>query len=167
MEIRFLKDTPAIVGTDFKTYGPFKKDDIAALPSENAKIFIKVGIAEMRYAPPVKPTLKQMFKGEVLTPFVEAAVTKPLIPDEELKEYVTERLGELGLPDEEIEPEMRRIVDEALRQPNPREYADQQLDLIEKRELAKLEEEEATEALKRAKEKVERILKEIREARGE
>jgi len=44
--IRFLKDTPAIVGLNLKTYGPFKAEDVASLPSENAEILVKKGLAE-------------------------------------------------------------------------------------------------------------------------
>jgi DNA replication factor GINS len=44
--LRFLKDVPALIGSDLKTYGPFKAEDIASLPSENAKILIKQGLAE-------------------------------------------------------------------------------------------------------------------------
>jgi DNA replication initiation complex subunit (GINS family) len=29
-----------------KTYGPFKVEDIASLPTENAKVMIKQGLAE-------------------------------------------------------------------------------------------------------------------------
>ncbi len=43
--VRFLKETPEIVGTDMKTYGPFKPEDIASLPKENAKSLIKEGVA--------------------------------------------------------------------------------------------------------------------------
>lgn len=41
MVVRFLQEVPAIVGSDMKTYGPFKPEDIAALPVENAKALIK------------------------------------------------------------------------------------------------------------------------------
>lgn len=44
--LRFLKDVPAIIGADMKTYGPFKIEDVAALPVENTKILIKQGLAE-------------------------------------------------------------------------------------------------------------------------
>jgi DNA replication factor GINS len=44
--VRLLKDVPAIVGADIKTYGPFKTEDVASLPVENAKILIKQGLAE-------------------------------------------------------------------------------------------------------------------------
>lgn len=44
--VRFLQSVPAIVGTDLKLYGPFKIEDVATLPVENAEIFIKRGIAE-------------------------------------------------------------------------------------------------------------------------
>jgi DNA replication factor GINS len=43
--LRFLKDVPAIIGADMKTYGPFKAEDIASLPIENAKILTKQGLA--------------------------------------------------------------------------------------------------------------------------
>lgn len=44
--LRFLKDVPSIIGADMKTYGPFKIEDVASLPIENAKIMIKQGSAE-------------------------------------------------------------------------------------------------------------------------
>jgi DNA replication factor GINS len=44
--LKFLKDVPAIVGQDMKVYGPFKVEDVASLPSENAKILIRQGLAE-------------------------------------------------------------------------------------------------------------------------
>jgi DNA replication factor GINS len=44
--LRFLKDVPAIIGADIKTYGPFKAEDVASLPVENAKVLIKQGLAE-------------------------------------------------------------------------------------------------------------------------
>ncbi len=43
--LRFVQEIPAIVGSDMKTYGPFEPEDIATLPSENARIFIKQGVA--------------------------------------------------------------------------------------------------------------------------
>jgi len=46
MVVRFLQEIPAIVGSDMKTYGPFKPEDIATLPAENAKALIKQGVAE-------------------------------------------------------------------------------------------------------------------------
>jgi len=45
MLVRFLQKIPAIVGSDMKTYGPFKPEDIATLPPENARILIKQGVA--------------------------------------------------------------------------------------------------------------------------
>jgi DNA replication initiation complex subunit (GINS family) len=44
--MRLLRDVPAIVGADMKTYGPFKTEDVASFPIENAKILIKQGLAE-------------------------------------------------------------------------------------------------------------------------
>ena len=44
--LRFLEDIPVIIGVDMKPYGPLKVEDIASLPSENAKVLIKQGVAE-------------------------------------------------------------------------------------------------------------------------
>ncbi len=43
--LRILKDVPQIIGSDMKTYGPFKAEDIAILPFGNAKILVKQGLA--------------------------------------------------------------------------------------------------------------------------
>lgn len=43
--LRFVKNIPSIVGADMKTYGPFKIEDVASLPVENAKILVKQGLA--------------------------------------------------------------------------------------------------------------------------
>lgn len=43
--LRFLKETPVIVGADMKTYGPFQPEDVASVPAENAKVLTKQGIA--------------------------------------------------------------------------------------------------------------------------
>lgn len=43
--LRFVKEIPALVGADMKTYGPFAPEDIATLPPENARILIKKGVA--------------------------------------------------------------------------------------------------------------------------
>lgn len=43
--LRFLDDVPAIVGADMRTYGPFKAEDVATLPSQNARILVKRGVA--------------------------------------------------------------------------------------------------------------------------
>jgi DNA replication factor GINS len=45
MVMRFLKEVPEIVGADMKTYGPFKAEDVATLPVENAKALIKQEVA--------------------------------------------------------------------------------------------------------------------------
>ena len=44
--LRFLKDIPAVVGADMKTYGPFLAEDVGSVPVENAKILVKRGLAE-------------------------------------------------------------------------------------------------------------------------
>jgi len=43
--LRFLQEIPAVVGADMKTYGPFKPEDVASVPVENAKVFVKRGLA--------------------------------------------------------------------------------------------------------------------------
>jgi len=43
--VRILREIPEIIGADMKTYGPFKPEDIASLPAENARILIKQGAA--------------------------------------------------------------------------------------------------------------------------
>jgi DNA replication factor GINS len=43
--LRFLNEVPAIAGADLKIYGPFSPEDVATLPADNAKTFIKRGIA--------------------------------------------------------------------------------------------------------------------------
>jgi len=106
VEVRFLRDVPSIVGVDMKTYGSFIKGRVYAIPKENARILLKQGLAVATRKEAKKPTLKEMFKGEVLSPYIEAARVRPLVEEED-------------------------------------------------------------ECLKRATEKVEKVLKEIREARGE
>ncbi|NWF87668.1 DNA replication complex GINS family protein [Candidatus Bathyarchaeota archaeon] len=44
--LRFLREIPAIIGVDMKTYGHFKPDDVASLPIENAKIMVTQKLAE-------------------------------------------------------------------------------------------------------------------------
>jgi DNA replication factor GINS len=43
--IRFLKNIPAIMGADMKSYGPFVAEDVASLPLQNAQILVKQGLA--------------------------------------------------------------------------------------------------------------------------
>lgn len=43
--IRIIKEIPQIVGVDMKIYGPFKPEDIATLPEENARALVKQGAA--------------------------------------------------------------------------------------------------------------------------
>ena len=45
MLLRFLEAVPAVIGSDMRAYGPFKAEDIATLPIENARIFMEKGIA--------------------------------------------------------------------------------------------------------------------------
>ena len=46
MVVRFLQDIPEIVGTDLKIYGPYKKEDVGSLPTENANALIKQAAAK-------------------------------------------------------------------------------------------------------------------------
>lgn len=43
--VRFMQDVPTIIGVDMKAYGPFKSEDVATLPIENARALIKRGAA--------------------------------------------------------------------------------------------------------------------------
>jgi len=43
--LRFLQEIPAIIGVDMKTYGPFKPEDVASVPAENARVLVKQGLA--------------------------------------------------------------------------------------------------------------------------
>jgi DNA replication factor GINS len=50
--VRIIKDLPAIVGVDLQTHGPFKAEDVASLPFENAESLIRQGAAvEVRVRP--------------------------------------------------------------------------------------------------------------------
>jgi len=44
--VMFLQPVPAIMGIDMKTYGPFKPEDVAMIPVENAENLIRRGIAK-------------------------------------------------------------------------------------------------------------------------
>ena len=43
--VRFVKEFDEIVGVDLEKYGPFKPEDIATIPNENAQALISNGIA--------------------------------------------------------------------------------------------------------------------------
>ncbi len=45
--VRFTQPLPAIMGVDMKTYGPFKAEDVASLPAQNADNLIRKGIAKV------------------------------------------------------------------------------------------------------------------------
>ena len=45
--VRFTQPLPAIIGIDMKTYGPFKAEDVASLPTQNADNLIRKGIAKL------------------------------------------------------------------------------------------------------------------------
>jgi len=50
--VRIIKELPAIIGVDLKTHGPFKAEDVASLPFENAESLIRQGVAvEVRLRP--------------------------------------------------------------------------------------------------------------------
>jgi DNA replication initiation complex subunit (GINS family) len=44
--IVFKEDFSEFIGTDMKTYGPFKQGDIAKIPEENMKLLLERGIVE-------------------------------------------------------------------------------------------------------------------------
>ena len=43
--VRFIEDMDQVVGVDMQRYGPFKKEDIATLPYENAQALISKNVA--------------------------------------------------------------------------------------------------------------------------
>lgn len=43
--IAMLEDMPEFVGINMKTYGPFKKGDVATLPEENARLLVDKSMA--------------------------------------------------------------------------------------------------------------------------
>jgi hypothetical protein len=45
--LRILKDIPALIGSDMKSYGPFLVEDVTSLPSENAELLIKQGLGKL------------------------------------------------------------------------------------------------------------------------
>lgn len=85
VEIRMLKGVPAIIGSDLKVYGPFTAGKVYALPKANARAFLKMKAAVATRKEAEKPTLKEMFKGEVLDPYIEAARVRPLVETDEEK----------------------------------------------------------------------------------
>jgi len=44
--VAILDSVPEFVGTNLKTYGPFKKGDIASIPEDNAKLLIDKKLAQ-------------------------------------------------------------------------------------------------------------------------
>jgi len=46
IKIKFLIDMPEFIGSDKKTYGPFKKDETAILPEKEAILLLKKNSAE-------------------------------------------------------------------------------------------------------------------------
>lgn len=47
VSLRFVKEFPAVIGADMKTYGPFTAEDVASVPAENAKILVKQSVADL------------------------------------------------------------------------------------------------------------------------
>ena len=43
--VRFVKEFDEIIGVDLEKYGPFKPEDVATIPNENAQALISNGIA--------------------------------------------------------------------------------------------------------------------------
>ena len=98
--VRFLKSLDEkFRGVDGRVYGPYKKGQLVALPKENASLLIKQGYVERARKEAKKPTLKEVFKGEVLTGYVEAARVKPLTEifrkEEDKRKELIEKFDEL------------------------------------------------------------------------
>lgn len=47
LTVRFMKNIPAIMGADMKSYGPFSAEDVASLPELNVQILVKQGLANI------------------------------------------------------------------------------------------------------------------------
>lgn len=52
LTVRLVQDAAEFVGLDLRTYGPFKKEDIAYMPNEHAEILITDGKAKRVMLPP-------------------------------------------------------------------------------------------------------------------
>lgn len=183
VEIRMLKDAPPITGTDMKTYGAFRKGRVYAIPKGNARVFIKHGIAVATRKEAEKPTLKAMFRGEVLTPYIEAALVKPLVETDEekvisqivencnywnsnickrvtLEKYCIEKKG-VENPGAILNDLERRGI----------AYTPKKgyigLTEPEKYDLPPIERADEEERRRKARQRAEALIKEIREARGE
>jgi DNA replication factor GINS len=50
--VRFLKPTESFVGVDMNKYGPFREEDVASLPLENARSIVESGVAVQVHARP-------------------------------------------------------------------------------------------------------------------
>lgn len=46
VSVKILQAIPEIVGSDSKTYGPFKEDSVVSLPADSARILLDKGFAE-------------------------------------------------------------------------------------------------------------------------
>lgn len=75
--VRFLKDFEASM-FEGSLYGPFKKGVLYALPVMKANQLIKMQAAEDVKREVQEPSLKDMFKGEVLSGYVEASRSRTL-----------------------------------------------------------------------------------------
>jgi len=110
MRVRFLRDYERFRGADGETYGPFKKGQVAVLPVPNANMLLKWGYVE-KPTKKEEPSLKQIFKGETLAGYVEAARVKPLTEfaeDEKAEEIREKLMREL----EEIKRELKELKEE-------------------------------------------------------
>ena len=107
VRVRFQKDIPKVVGSDMNVYGPFKKGRVYAVPKDNARAFMKLKVALATRKEAEKPTLKQMFKGEVLTPYVEARKVKPLVGPEPTKKVIAKPEK---APKPKLKPERERAI---------------------------------------------------------
>ena len=75
--VRFLKNYDVQSFEGLK-YGPFYADASYALPVSLANELIRLGVAEDTRIEVREPSLKEKFKGEVLSGYVEAARSKTL-----------------------------------------------------------------------------------------
>ena len=105
--VRFIRDHERFQGADNQIYGPYKKGQVAVIPVPNASLLEKQGFVERVRKEAEKPSLKQVWKGESLMGYVEAARTRPLtaFTEEEGKKRKEELLKEVEELLEEMEAE--------------------------------------------------------------
>jgi len=103
--VRFIRSHERFMGADGQIYGPYKEGQVAVIPVPNANLLEKQGFVERVRKEAEKPTLKQIWKGESLMGYIEAARVRPLTEFTEGKRRREELLKEIEELLEEMEAE--------------------------------------------------------------